>query len=81
MIEHPCKGMTKAQIDAFERIAVNDAPNCTWPVIDALLARGVIVRGADEIHRDALGVYHVPRFCVPLAVHHQWCEWCSEHSA
>jgi hypothetical protein len=78
MTDHPCKDMTKAQRDAFERIAINEFPRCKWPTIDALLAAGVIKRGDDEIRRDAMGVYHIPQFYVPLPVHMQWCEWASE---
>jgi hypothetical protein len=76
--EHPCKGLSPAQIEAFERIAVNQHPACRWDTIAALLKAGVIERGTPEIRRDALGVYEIPNFFVPLAVHMQWCDWCSE---
>jgi len=76
--DHPCKGMTRAQREAFERVAVNQMPACTWPTIDALLKAGVIERGEAETRRDAMGVYQIPSFRVPLAVHAQWCAWCSE---
>ncbi len=75
--EHPCQGMTKAQIEAFERIATNQMPGCPWPTIDVLLSAGVIERGPSERRRDALGVYDIPSFSVPLPVHIRWCEWCS----
>ena len=78
--EHPCKGMTKAQIAAFERIAVNAAPGVAWPTIDALLKAGVIERGPSKTRRDAMGVYEIPSFYVPLPIHAQWCEWCSEQT-
>lgn len=78
MTEHPCKGMTKAQIEAFDRLAINAAPGCQWPTIDALLKAGVIVRGKPEVRRDPMGVYEIPNFYVPLPIHAQWCEWCSE---
>lgn len=71
--------MTKPQQEAFERIAVNQVPQCDWPTIDVLLKRGVIERGTDEVRRDAMGVYHIPSFYVPLSVHAQWCKWCSEN--
>lgn len=79
MTEHPCKGMTKAQREAFELIAVNQFPACKWPTIDALLAAGVIERGPSETRKDAMGIYHIPSFFVPLPIHIQWCEWCSEN--
>lgn len=78
MSEHPCKGMTKPQIEAFERIAINEPPACRWDTLDALLKAGVIERGQGEMRRDAMGVYEIPSFIVPLPVHHQWCEWASE---
>lgn len=81
MTDHPCKGMTKAQREAFERIAVNESPGCTWPTIDALLKAGLIERGPSETRRDAMGVYSIPYFYVPLPIHAQWCEWCSENVA
>lgn len=78
MTDHPCRGMTKTQREAFERIAINKHPRCKWSVIDKLIERGVIERGPDETRRDAMGAYHIPSFRVPLMVHAQWCEWCSE---
>jgi hypothetical protein len=78
MAEHPCKGMSKGQIEAFERIAINQPPGCKWPTIDALIQAGVVERGADETRRDAMGVYVITSFFVPVQVHAQWCEWCSQ---
>jgi hypothetical protein len=70
--------MTKAQIGTFERIAINQPPGVTWKTIDVLLSAGVIVRGKPERRHDAMGVYDIPYFYVPLPIHAQWCEWCSE---
>jgi hypothetical protein len=70
--------MTKPQIAAFERIAINQYPACRWPIIDKLLATGVIERGPDDVRRDAMGIYHIPSFFVPLPIHMQWCQWASE---
>lgn len=78
MTDHPCKGMTKAQIAAFEAIAINQTPQNGWNSIDKLIERGVIERGPSETRRDAMGIYTIPSFLVPLPVHAQWCEWCSE---
>ena len=78
MTEHPCKGMTKAQIAAFEQIAINQPPQCKWETIDALLKAGVVERGPSERRRDAIGVYDIPNFFVPLPIHMQWCQWASE---
>lgn len=75
---HPCQGMTKAQREAFELIAINQNPRCKWPTIDALLKAGVIERGESEKRRDAVGAYEIPSFFVPLPIHMQWCEWASQ---
>lgn len=71
--------MTKAQIRAFELIAINQFPGCKWPTIDALLKAGVIERGKGEMCRDAMGVYEIPSFFVPTHIHMQWCEYCAEN--
>ncbi len=78
MTDHPCKGMTQVQIDAFERIATNQLPLCGWASLNALMKAGVVVRGKDETRRDAMGLYYVPIFYVPAPVLIQWCQWCSE---
>lgn len=80
MTDHPCKGMTKAQRAAFERIAINQEPRCSAVIIDKLLAAGVIERGPPKRYRDKLGSFEVSTFTVPVAVHHQWCCWCSENA-
>lgn len=79
MSEHPCKGMNRAQREAFEMIAVSQHPRCKPQTIAALLARGVVTRGPDEIlGRDALGQIAVPTYYVPMQIYMQWCDWCSE---
>jgi hypothetical protein len=81
MTDHPCKGMSNAQREAFERIAINQTPQCKWATIDALIKAGVVERGTPEMRRDAMGVYQIPSFFVPLHIHMQWCEWASEQEA
>lgn len=76
-VQHPCKGMTKAQIRAFEFIAINQHPRCTKVTLDALLTAGVI-RDAPTTQRDALGLYTIPNYYVPIPIHKQWCEWCNQ---
>lgn len=70
--------MSRTAIEAFEQIAINQPPCCGWHTLNALLRKGVVTRGPDETRRDKLGVYSVPHFTVPLAIHMQWCEWASE---
>lgn len=78
--DHPCKGMTNAQVRTFERIAISQPPAAAKRTMDVLLARGLIERGDDRIiARTLLGPVTVPTYFVPLPVHMQWCQWCSEN--
>lgn len=76
---HPCEGLSRAQREAFEAIAVNQPPAASQRTLDALLRRGLIVKGEDQTQRDALGFYKIPTYYVPLPIHRAWCEWCSEN--
>ena len=78
-MDHPCKGMSQSQVDTFEKVAVGRKPPATQRTWDALEKHGVIVRGPDLIKRDAFGEYRIPQWQVPIAIHAQWCEWCSEN--
>lgn len=79
MTEHPAKGCTKAQIRAFEHIAINKDWGWGEKTTKALLAKGLIVQnGEREICRDRFGVVKIPNYEVPIALHIQWCNWCSE---
>lgn len=79
--EHPCRGMTKAQIAAFEQIATGESlPRATPKTLARLVERGVIVRAADKaLGRDRFGTISIPQYHVPLPIHWQWREWCSEN--
>jgi hypothetical protein len=68
--EHPCKGMTRAEIAAFDAIAINRSPRCCKRTLEALLSRGVIEKSAEKTLSDV--------YFVPLPLHIQWCEWASE---
>lgn len=81
MTDHPCKGMTPAQIAAFEQLAINCLPADGWQSIHALIAKGLVERGPGMQRRDAMGVYTVPSFSVSIPVHYQWCAWCSEQQS
>jgi hypothetical protein len=81
MTDHPCKGMTTAQVAAFEQIAVGNAlPIAVRATMTKLMDRGLICEGGRKTLRDELGTYSIPQYFVPLATHIQWCEWCSEQS-
>lgn len=77
MADHPCKGMTRAQREAFERIAIQQPHGATHKTLLALRARGLVDYNDKVIGRDSLGKITVPEWFVPTAVHMQWCEWCS----
>ncbi len=77
-MRHPCKGMSPAQIRAFERIAVSQHPRATNATLKVLLAEGLIVRGTEK-RQDRGVVYEVPSFYVPLPIHAQGCAWCEEN--
>jgi hypothetical protein len=76
MTKHPCEGMTRSEITAFEAIAINRQPRCSKKTIDTLLARGVIAKEEKQVHlADGLPPSVVSDYYVPLPVHVQWCEW------
>ena len=77
MTDHPCKGMTKRYHEIFEQIAVNQPPRCRDSMILQLKLRG-LVEVEYKTLRDKLGEYKIPVYSVPLPIHMQWCEWCSE---
>jgi hypothetical protein len=80
MTDHPCKGLRKNQRDVFEQIAVGNAlPATPQRNLDILEERGLIQRAGNKtLGRDALGTITIPQYYVPLSIHAQWCEWCSE---
>lgn len=81
MTDHPCKGMSKTQVAAFERVAINEPPMAGRQTMDILEKRGLVERLPDKfVGRDVLGVIRIAAYCVPLPVHMQWCQWCSEQS-
>jgi hypothetical protein len=70
--------MTKAEIAAFEAIAINRSPRCSNRTLDKLLARGVIEKyEKTALFHDGLPPAIATDFFVPLQVHMQWCEWAS----
>lgn len=76
--KHPCAGMTKAQREAFERIAINEPPRSTHKVLKALREAELIDYRERIVGRDALGKIAVPDWFVPPPIHAQWCAWCGE---
>jgi hypothetical protein len=70
--------MTKAQREAFERIAINHPHQATHKTLVTLRKAGLVDYENEVIGGDALGKITVPRWYVPLPVHMQWCEWAGE---
>ncbi len=76
--KHPAHGCTKAQIAAFERIAINEPPGCGEKTLAVLVDKGLVERTQDKIlGRDRFGEIRVPQYAVPIWHHIAWCEWCS----
>lgn len=76
--KHPCAGMTKAQRELFERLAIGMDGPMHPKSIAALKEKGLVERGPDKVlGSDRFGVIAVPDYYVPLDIHRQWCEWCS----
>lgn len=71
--------MSKAQVQAFELIAVNQKPSCRQETLNALRRKGLIALGMPEKRKDLMGAYEIPSYYVPLPIHMQWCEWCHEN--
>ena len=77
--KHPAAGMTRAQKETFEQIAINCDSGHHPRTIKKLLQAGLIEQEDDKIlGRGILGVISVPTYSVPLHWHWQWCEWCAE---
>jgi hypothetical protein len=77
---HPAKEAkcTKAQIEVFERIAVNLPAMCSQKTLDALSSKGLIAFEETQ-RRDSIGSFVIRTPFVPLPVHYEWCRWCSEN--
>ena len=67
------RDLPRAQARAFTLIAINEDGGHSPRVLAALVAKGLITR-----HEERGGMFTVYRYSVPLAVHMEWCRWCSE---
>jgi hypothetical protein len=77
--KHPAAGMTPAQKRDFELVAINERPRGGASTIKALKERGLIVDAPRKVlGRDALGEISISQWTIPLHIHAQWCQWCSE---
>lgn len=69
--KHPCAGMGKASVAAFEQIATGVAlPPMARRTAAALLNKGLIDRGPEKtLGRDRFGAITIPQYFVPIPVH------------
>jgi hypothetical protein len=77
-MKHPAREAkcTPAQIRAFERIAINQDHGIPLKTLKALAAKKLI-----KLREETLSGFppvRIYRANVPLPIHWQWCEWCSE---
>ena len=70
-LPHP--GRTSAERRALDRIGCGEPPRCSPKTLRNLLDAGLIVDVGTETRRDALGVYQIPKFAMPIPVHFAWC--------
>jgi len=78
-VKHPCAGLSKGVVEVFESIAVSQPHPHRPAAILTLLHAGLIVQIGERVLRDRFGEVRIPVYEVPLPVHYQWCQWCSEN--
>lgn len=74
--KHPCVGLSRSLRNAFEQIAIGQdlgIPHKTLRKLDGL---GLVVTEIEN--RGGFPPMKVLRAHVPIAIHMQWCQWCSE---
>ena len=79
MTTHPVldAGGKEVHVNAFERIGAGQSPRCARSVTQWLLKNGLIVFLHEKtVSNDPI---KIPVYEVPLAIHMQWCKWCSEN--
>lgn len=74
MTEHPAKGCTKKQREAFELVAIGQDGFLHPRTMQALFEKGLVERIIVK-----QGIYSTFRYQVPLVIHAQWCQWCGEN--
>lgn len=72
---HPCEGMSKAEMGAFDRIAAGSPPKCSTRTLARLTEANLIERHSVEIAKDRLGPVIRYEYSVPIPLHILWCEW------
>jgi hypothetical protein len=76
MLTHPCEGLSKAAIDAFDMIAAGVPPGCSKETLKLLMERGLVERHMQPVRfNDGLPPSTRFEYSVPYAHHIQWCDW------
>ncbi|MBN9453844.1 MAG: hypothetical protein J0I42_18045 [Bosea sp.] len=77
---HPCAGLSKRALEAFEQIAIGNDLGHHPRTLETLVSRGLIERRQEQVPGPFRGTsMTVDRYDVPLAVHANWCSWCAEN--
>ena len=72
MTDNPCKGLTKAQTNAFVLIGIDFFPSCSKATLQKLIDRGLVVR------RKKLTHLHSSDYFVPRSIFNRWLKWTNE---
>lgn len=70
-LPHP--GRTSAERRALDRVGCGEPPGCSPKTLGRLLDDGLLIDQGRDVRRDALGIYTVPSYAMPIPVHYQWC--------
>ena len=78
-VPHPCAGLPKAAIKAFDVAAAGGEPKASARTLELLVERGLLARFAEEhFFDDRLPPLITYRYSVPITAHIAWCEhWTS----
>jgi hypothetical protein len=68
-------GLSKKQIEAFEKIAIGEYHRINRQTAVSLIKRGLITEDWESCGMHVI----VYRYYVPIPIHAAWCEWCSEN--
>lgn len=68
------RGLTNRQAEVFEAIAINRDSRHSSRTLGKLLQSGLI-----EQYPQRDGIVMIHRYRVPVSVHIEWCQWCSEN--
>lgn len=71
------RNLSDSQSSVFEQIATGNDAGHSKRTLDSLMRKGLI-RQFQQSQVDHIGQFYVYRYEVPLDVHIEWCEWCSQ---